>query len=305
MKLAADGAGAPTLAAVAASLGQQFRVGELKVERSGPLTLREVTAVPGLGGASTTRFGNQPMQAEQVIAQARELKPEMAKGVVQVGVIGPPLRGVGSATGQPTDLYAFRILEAVPAHDAGGIDEVRAQLMEDASRVMRFETLEAKRGEIETQARAGLPALASAWGAQVEAAPNIREADAAVLQYGLRVPTALPGLKADEVASKAIIEKALTLPADLSQVPAADRTFVVTSPANMAVVACRIDQVSPLYREEFAAMAANPRFRETLTNDIRGSGLDRTFSLDELRKRYGFHLTREESDESAAPAKAG
>lgn len=301
-KVPADGSGVPALATVAATLGQQFRVGDVRVEKIGPVSLREITSVPGLGSASTTRFGNQPMRAEEVIEQTRELKPDMAKGIVQVGVIGPPLRGMGSATGLPTDLYAFRVLEAVPAHDAASMDEVSTQLMEDTARTMRFEIMEAKRGEIEAQAKAGLPALASTWGGQVESAPNIREADAAMLQYGLRMPTTLPGLKPDEALSKAIVAKAITLPTDLTAVPEADRTVVAASPANMAMVACRIDQVFPLYREDFQAMASNLRMRDTLTNDIRSSGLDKAFGLDELRKRHGFHLTRDDetTDETAA-----
>ena len=299
-----EGGAGTTLDAMAASVGQQFRVGDVKVERLGPVTLREITSVPGLGSASTTRFGNQPMRAEEVIEQTRELKPEMVRGIVQVGVIGPPLRGMGSASGVPTDLYAFRVLEASPAHDASGIDEVSAQLMEDTARIMRFETLEARRGEIETQARAGLPALASAWGSQVESAPNIREADAAMLQYGLRIPTTLPGLKPDEALAKAIVVKAIALPADLASVPEADRIVVATSPANMALVACRIDQVFPLYREDYESMTTNARFRDTLTNDIRGSGLDKAFGLDELRRRHGFHLTRDDEETAEAPAPA-
>ena len=305
-KLPADGAGVPTLADLASALSAQFKLGDLKVERSDRISIQDLAKIPGVGTSSTTRFGARPMSLGDVVSQAREFKPEQVTAIVQAGVLGPAMRAQGATGSLPADLFAFRILETEPAHDARDIEEIRTALLEDAARVMRFEALERDRAAIETQAKADLDALASKWGSKVDFAPGIREADANLLKYGLKVPTALPGLGTDAEASRQILQRALALPQDLSQVSAADRTFVVACPEKMALIAVKVRDIFPVSREDYQDAVANPRFRNSLMGDAQpGDSLRKSFGMDAIKARAGFKPVREESETDQAPAKAG
>jgi hypothetical protein len=305
-KLSADGAGVLGLPELATTVASQFKLGDLKVERTDRLAMADLSKVPGVGTSNTTRFGSRPMQLSELVAQAREFKPEQVTAIVQAGVVGPAMRAQGATGGLPADLYAFRILETVPAHDARDMEEVRTALLEDATRVMRYEALERDRGAIETRAKADLDALAANYGSKVDFAPGIREADANLLKYGLKVPTALPTLGTDADVSKQIVQRALALPQDLSQVPAADRTFVLQSPDKMALVAVKVREVFPVTREDYQDAAANPRFRNSLIGDAQaGESLKQSFGTDAIKSRAGFKPAREEGDGDETPAKAG
>ena len=301
-KLPEGGAGVPALGEMAASLASQFKMPAITVEKTAMISAGDLSRMPGLGTATTTRFGTQSMTIAEVVGQAREFKPEQVRAVVQAGVTGPAMRAPAAGTAA-TDLYVFRILETVPAHDAKDLDEVRTQLAEDAAKVMRFEALERDRVAIETQAKADLNGLASAYGAKVEFAPSIREADANLLKYGLKMPTTLPGLGQDEATTKQIVERALAMPQDLSKVADADRTFVVASPDRMALVAVKVREVYPVTREDYQDAAANPRFRASLVGDQKSSqDMLKAFGPDALKQRAGFKATREEHAEGEAPA---
>ena len=303
-KLPADGAGVPALDSVMQSLSQQFGLSGIRMEKTSLIAPTDLSKIPGLGTASTNRFGTQPMQITELVEQAKEFKPKDVRAVVQSGVVAPPLRGAGAAGGAPADLYAFRITETVPAHDAANADEVRAQLMEDAAKAMRFETMEADRAAIETQAKAGLDSLASAWGTKVEFAPGIRETDANLLKYGLKVPTPLPVIGADGELSKEIVKRAMAMPADLANVSDADRTFLVAAPDKMALVAVKVREVFPVSREDYLDAAGNPRFRAAIVGDGGAGDVTKAFNVEAIKARAGFKPTREEhaEDENAAPA---
>ena len=306
-KLPADGAGVPTLADLAAVVAAQFKLGDISVQRTDLLTTAEIGKLSGVGTSGTNRFGSRLMQLSELVSQAREFKPETMTAIVQAGVVGPALRAQAATGGMPADLYAFRILETVPAHDARDMDEVRTTLLEDATRVLRYEALERDRAAIEAQAKAGLDALASTWGTKVEFAPGIREADANLLKYGLKMPTSLPVLGTDADLSTQIVQRALAMPQDLSQVPDADRTFVVAAPDKMSLVAVKVREVFPVSREDYQEAAANPRFRSSLVGDAKaGENLRKSFGAEAIKARAGFKPAREDSDEQTdAPAKAG
>ncbi len=305
-KLPEGGAGVPSLADLATALASQFGMPAPQVQRTSLMAPTELAATPGLGSASTTRFGTQAMSVVDVVEQAREFKPAQVKAPVQAGVTGPALRGQGTV---PTDVFAFRILETVPAHDAKDLEEIRGQLADDAVRTMRFEVLEKDRAAIEAAAKADLAAMAAAHGVKVEFAPGIREADANMMRFGLKIPTALPGVGQDPELTRQILRRALALPADLSKVPDAERTFVLTSPDRMALVAVKVRELFPVAREDYQEAAANPRFRASLMDDgAPTDNLVKSFGPDALKLRAGFKPAREEhheDDGSAEPAKAG
>jgi len=305
-KLPAGNIGLPNLDVLAAAITTQFGLSPVKVEKTSLIMQSELSKIPGLGTSTTTRFGTQPMAIGDLVAQAKELKPQEVRAVVQTGVVGPALRGASAANGAIADIYAFRIVETLPAHDATDIEEVRAQLMEDAGKVMRFELLEKDRAMIETQAKAGLDALASAYASKVEFAPGIREADANLLKYGMKMPTALPGVGADAELSKQIVQRAMALPADLSKVSQADRTFVLVAPEKMSLVAVRLRDLFPVTREDYLETTSNARLRSAILNDAGTADFGKTFNADAMKARAGFKPTREEhADDATAPADAG
>ncbi len=300
-KIPADFNGVGNLAGMAGSLATQFKIAPPTVEMTGSITNKDLSGVPGLGSASTTRFGTQPMQTGDLVMQAREFTPEQVRAVLQAGIIGPPLRSrtVGDV---PAELYAFRILEAVPSHNAANAEEIGSQLIEDAARFMRYEILERDRAAIETQAKADLASTAKTYGSTVEFAPAIREADASLLKYGMKIPTSIPGVGSDADIAKNIVQRAMALPADLGSVSDADRTFVLVAPEKLSLVAVKIREVFPVSREDFTDAASNQRFIASILDDGQAKEFAKTFSADALKSRHGFKPSRDETaeDEPAA-----
>jgi hypothetical protein len=307
-KLPADLNGLPTLATLAADLSQQFAVPAPKVESAGPTEISKLASIPGLGTASSDRFGAQPMPLPQLIAMTRELNPPEARAVLQVGVIGPPLRApdpsqppqrdpklTPSSKPLTTDLYAFRVVKAAPAHAATGTAEVATQAFQDEQKLLRFEALDKNRAAIESEARSkGLEALAQEYGAKVEFAPQIRGADVKFLQYGLKMPTTIPGLGEDPKVVDQIVKQALAIPeADFAAAPDAARTFVVASPDKLALVAVHLRDVLPMFAEDYTSLASNQRFRAALLNDRTQVKPAEEFSFESLSARNKFKPTRE------------
>jgi hypothetical protein len=99
-KLSADGAGVLGLPELATTVASQFKLGDLKVERTDRLAMADLSKVPGVGTSNTTRFGSRPMQLSELVAQAREFKPEQVTAIVQAGVVGPAMRAQGATGGR-------------------------------------------------------------------------------------------------------------------------------------------------------------------------------------------------------------
>jgi len=253
---------------------------------------REIDAVPGLGTATTDRFGATPVTASQLAASVKEFggKPTV---VSQRGVPSPVLK---TADG---DLFVFTVTEADGARAPANVAEVRDALVRDVRRIAAFDRLVAIESEIAALAgTAGLDAVASTYGAKVDPFVEVRAADPMFLQFGMRMPSALPVLGADQGVADELADKAFALPPqpDLTTVPPAERTFVIDAPGRLSMLVFRVDTLKQMNEGDLARLMANDRFRSSLAlQDVDETALQ-MFSRDALAKRYGY--------EEVAPARA-
>ena len=269
---------------------------------------REIDTVAGLGTATTDRFGATPVTASQLASSVKEFggKPTM---VAQRGVPSPVLKSPDG------DLFVFTATETDAARAPANVAEVRDALVKDVRRIAAFERLKALEPEIAALAgTAGLNAVASTYGSKVDPFVEVRAADPMFLQFGMRMPSALPVIGADQEVADALADKAFALPPqpDLSGLPQADRTFVIGSPARLALVVVRIDALKQMNEGDLARLMANDRFRSSLAlQDVDETALQ-MFSRDALVTRFGYQQvapTREDAagtdGDTGQPAPAG
>ena len=304
-ELPEDAASRPGLTVASLSALVQKRFG-IAAPETGSITdrwiePREIDAVAGLGTATTDRFGATPVTASQLAASVMEFggKPTM---VAQRGVPSPVL------TSPDGDLFVFTVTEADASRAPANVAEVRDALVRDVRRIEAFQRLMSIESEIAALAgTAGLDAVASTYGAKVDPFVEVRAADPMFLQFGMRMPTALPVIGADQDVSDQLADKAFALPpqADLTSLPPADRTFVIGAPGRLTMLVVRIDSLKPMNEGDLARLLANDRFRSSLAlQDVDETALQ-MFSRDALATRYGYQQvapTREEQEESTADA---
>lgn len=305
-----------SFATLGAEVAEKFGIPAPTVQNNGEgwVEMTQVDALPGLGLSATTRFGAQPLGASQLVQAVKELggKPTI---IMQKGVVSPVLENPAG------DLFAFRVTEAEMSAPPASVDVVREALVADAMRIARFEKLTSLVPQIETEATDhGLASLAATYGVAAQPFTDLRQSDKQFLQYGLKMPGQVPGLGADEVVMKAIVDRAMKLPTDrpITQLPMADRTLVVTSPERLAVAAVRIDSVTPMHLGDLAGLRENPRFRTIAANDQKAGNPTELFTLDALKARHGFAYANPrgaagdeaesngtEAGDTPAPAKTG
>ena len=308
-KLPSDWQNLPGLPALAADMAKQFGVAAPKVEIVGPAVVSSLNSVDGLGTATSDRFGTQPTPLAQLVAMTKELKPTEVRAVLQVGVIGPPLRApdpsraprvnpnqTASANQDlTTDLFAFRVLQAMPAHAAANAEEAGAVATQDEQKLLRFAVLEGNLAAIETKAKeSGLESVAREYNTKVDFAPQIRGADMKFIQYGMKMPTAISGLGEDATVVNEIVKRALAIPqGEFANSSDAARTFVIASPNKLAIVAVHVRDVLPMYAEDYNGLATNQRFRNAITDESNQVKIVDEFSFAALSARNQFKMAKE------------
>ena len=305
-ELPTDASSRPGLTVASLSQLVQGRFGVAALE-TGSITdrwiePREIDAVAGLGSATTDRFGATPVTASQLAASVKEFggKPTM---VAQRGVPSPVLK---SADG---DLFVFTVTEADASRAPANVDEVRDALVRDVRRIAAFDRLVAIESEIAALAgTAGLEAVASTYGAKVDPFVEVRAADPMFLQFGMRMPSALPVIGADQYVSDELADRAFALPpqVDLASLPPADRTFVIDAPSRLSMIVVRVDSLKPMNEGDLARLMANDRFRSSLAlQDVDETSLQ-MFSRDAMVTRYGYQqVTPAREDAKPETADAG
>ena len=300
VKLPADWAAKrPDLAALAQELGTKFGMETPKVTPSATwMTAADIDGNPFLGKATTSAFG-QPMRLSQLMRELRDFKAD-GRLPLQSGVVGP------IATTANDDVIVWRADEAEAAHEPASMAEVIDAVTKDATSQARYDALAAKVGEIADEARKdGIDAVAKKYGATVEPARGVHLADPAVLrQYGLRFPGTMPKAGQDLDAIRAVVAKAVSLPADVpvSVIPAPDRTLAVAVPSKLAVIVARINEVKPLTIEDFRALEAGGSLSSALMQDEPRNDVKKAFGKDTISKRNGFTLLNPQGpDRAMAP----
>ena len=313
-KLPSDWQSLPGLPALATDVAKQFGVSTPQVETVGPTPINDLASIIGLGSATSDRFGTQPTPFGQVVSMTKELNPSETRGVVQVGVVGPPLRAPDPSQAQnnpnqprtplTSDIYAFRVLQAMPAHAAVNAQEVGNKAMQDEQKLLRYAMLESNLPAIQATAKEqGLEALAQQYNTKVNFVPQIRGADMKFVQYGMKMPTAISGLGEDAAVVSEIVKQSLAIPqAEFATAPDATRTFVIPSADKLALVAVLVREVLPMYAEDFNGLSGNQRFRNALSDDSDKIKLADEFSFKVMSERNKFKQIKESTEATDASA---
>lgn len=276
---------------LAHAVAEQFGVDLPIYQTSGPVLIepQRVGTLPGLGTATSDRFGATPIAAPQLIAQARELGGSDTIPI-QAGVAGPALRTPAG------DIVFFRITEVDAARAPRDVEEVRARLVEDVRVMEQFRRLVEQRDALkERAARDGLLVIAAENNTSIQAANDLREIGA---QF-------LPGVGQAPDAIKAIVDFALGIPRDgsIASVPDAERTFVQPVENRLLVLVGRVVGIDPLTIEDFESIAASGTIERAVRQDEAATLRDELFGRQAMMDRFGFRLAAtdaEEEDELAA-----
>ena len=283
------------LTQLAAEVAQKFAIPVPTMNTSGEswTSPKDVAAIPGLGTATTTRFGAQPVNAGQLVEALREFGAKTTL-IAQIGVTSPVLQDAAG------DLFVFRVTDVEASHAPTSVDIVRDALIADVNRLHRYEKLVGMTSEIQREALdQGLGAVATTYGTSVQQYRDLRQGEKQFLQYGMKFPGQLPILGSDAAVVKAVVEKAMSLPTGGTQItdmPVSDRTLVIPAPEKLAMVVVRIDGISQMNRGEIPELVMNQRFRSVVASDQAVGSPQDLFTLEALIARNGFTL--------ANPAKA-
>ena len=261
--------------------------------------------------ADADRFGTLNSASTELFGRARTATPQLVDALrefggsdtipVQSGIAFPAL------TDSAGDIVFARVVSSDPAHAPEDLSKVRAEVTADLESIVRFETLESRLKDIESQARTdGLRSVAKDYDVAMEFAPDIRIANLEfLLQYGISIGSSIPGLGQDDAAIKEVVERAMKLDPSraLSVQPIEDRVFAVPVPDKLSVVVISVESLKPLTEETWQRLATDPiRLQATLTQDLATIDPRELFGMDALKDRHAFELSRsdDEEDEDAA-----
>jgi hypothetical protein len=290
----------PAMKALAAELAQRFSVAMPQVaDGGGWMTPTAIEGTPVVGTAIASEYG-RPMGIGAMARAMRAFDPE-SRLPIQPGVIGPVALTPGD------DVVVWRITAAEKAHPPASLDEVRAAVTRDAEIQARYEKLAGMVDELARQAATqGLAQFATPYLSTVQPAPMVHLANVQTLnQVGFRLPGSLPKVGSDADAIRAVVRRALALPAGaiVNTLPDADRIVVVPVESKRAVLVVRINDVTPLYAEDYGALANQGRLYPAIMQDEPEPDLARAFGRESMEKRLGFAVADPDgTDRVTAPA---
>jgi hypothetical protein len=284
------------LRSLAQAIGEQFKIPFPAYGSLGDrwMSVRDIEAIPGLGTATTTRFGPTPIRLGILLGKLREFGRGDDTMPMQALVASPPL------TAGNRDLYIVRVLDTDPARAPTSAEEAGPSLVADLEAIARFELLKTMLDDLRAEAVAkGLRSVGEQFSVPVEFVARFQEADPNALTFGIKFPSALPGLGGDPKAIQSIVREALKLPKTIlaSELPAEERTIVVPVEDRLAVVMVQVTDLYPLTQEGFRSVSRSPQAHNALLGEGTIAALDTSFGLDALMRRHAFALTRAETDE--------
>ena len=302
LALPADWAGQmPSFQVIAQSIASEFGIPAPTYQSSGEswLSVNEFVAMQGISTARTDKFG-QPLQAGQLVAMAKELSNPNASVPVQVNIAGPALTAANG------DVYFLRLLAAEKSAPATDLAAARAEVEADLLAVDRFKWLSQNAPALAGEAATGgVKAVADKYGATVEFAKDIVEANPMFISFG-RIGGGLPKLNDDPKAIAAVMEQAAKIPfaMDLNTVPADQRTIAVPVPEKLCLVVLQVSAMKPVTEERYAELAGGiltPQgggiMNVATDPDLQINPQD-VFGFEALKKRFDFKSLL--ADEDAA-----
>ena len=289
------------LSTLATDIGEEFDIPAPAVQQSSEEwliaeDLRDADRFGLLSNASTELFGRTRTTTADLIPALKEFGGSDTIPV-QAFVSLPSLNTPEG------DLVITRITEVDPSHAPTDLEEVRDEVTADLDAILRYETLVQSMPEIIGTARTeGIRAVANTYGAPVEFAADIREANLEfLLQYGITMNSSIPGIGNDAEAIAEVVNRAIFLDPTrpVADQPIEDRVFAIELPERLAVLVVSVETLSPLTQETWARLATNPAPLQTaLSRDLAPFDPAEVFGLEALSARHAFELSRvSDSDE--------
>lgn len=292
----------PSLSELAESVAREYALPLPEYRSSGDawMTIEELTAMPGLGRASTAKFG-AAVTTPILVGGMKELSAASLAAPFQLDIASPAL------IAENGDICFVRAIEASQSRAPTSVDEVRDALVRDVTALERYRALTAREAELASEAAsAGIRAVADRYGVSVSFGRDMREANPQLIGFGARFPTPIPGLSGDTEALEQLVLRASRLPltANIAELPAADRTFAVSAPGALSVAIVQVTELSPVSAEQFRDLTAKSPSLAQVTRDPKLEvRMDDLFSYDALVKRYDFKIARaSEEIPTGAPA---
>lgn len=292
----------PSMAQLAGEISNRFKLPLPRLDSTGPnpIPVSQVDGNVFIGGATTQEFG-PPMTVGTLVSQVRELNPDGTLPL-QVGVLGPILRTRGN------DMVAYRVTLAEPAHAPDAIHVVRDEVVRDATNALRYAQLVREAPQVKQMADdEGLAAVANKYDTVVDAVPQVALSNiATVLRSGTTLPSPVSRAGSDEAVVRAIIEKAVELPAGqpVSALPLADRTFTIPVPSKQMLLVVRINDVRPPSKEDWEMLSSMGAFIRAQIMQEQGSEALALFSKDAVTARHGFKLSNPDGPDRTTPVQA-
>jgi hypothetical protein len=192
------------------------------------------------------------------------------------------------------------VLDTDPARAPTSAEEAGPSLVADLEAIARFELLKTMLDDLRADAVAkGVRSVGEQFSVPVEFVARFQEADPNALTFGIKFPSALPGLGGDPKAIQSVVREALRLPKTTlaSELPAEQRTIVVPVEDRLAVVMVQVSDLYPLTQEGFRSVSKSPQAHNALLGEGTIAALETSFGLDALMRRHAFALTRGATEE--------
>ncbi len=243
------------------------------------LTAEDIGELPGIGTATTSKFGETPIVLADLVMAARELEGSTTI-LAQRGIPGPALRGDDGS------IYLFNIIDTDASRPPESIDEVRDKVVADLNRLTHYRQLVEAGDDIRTLAAdEGLLSAALRYNSEI----------ASPVSVSLGFPAQLPKLGQQDETIEKLVDYAMALPRDVpvKELSEEQRILVIPVQDKLSLLVARLTGQTPLTEETFRSYMQFGIVQSKLV-DQELAGEDLTagpFSYEALAARHHFELT--------------
>ena len=283
------------LARAAEVVEQRYGVRPLVEDHSDQWTaLHDVESLPGVGDGFLA--SRREVTLTDYVASAREMNPSPDNALI-------PLRlqvGLPSAPMQTWDgsYFLFRLTDAADTHSPENLDEVRAQVEDDARRLAAYRLLlEDRQRWLDQAKQQGMQSFASEMGAaMLNVPPTPRRSD----MSGNGGPS-IPGIGPAGDLLAAMFEvgqEAAGEDGELGEASADARTGTAAMDSRLSLAVFRVDGFRPMTEGDYESISSDPRLGAAVSQSLVSEDGDEPsdpLSLEAISKRVRFVSADEDS----------
>ena len=270
------------------------------------MSLEELESLAGVANAFVE--GRPDATFSNYVMSAHELKPDEQHPLLPLGlqakIASNALVGFDGIS-----RYIFRLIEAEPSEVPASLDEVREDVVFDARRKAAYEKLlENSESWLQRAREEGLESLAQELGVEVvRTRPFARREPS---PFGTPAPPSLPRIGQSAEFVDGVFDFVASLAAategEVTELPPDKRMTSVPVPQNLNIMLTRVvsfDAIPESSYKQFASgdMLAHQVF-QALMAEAELEESDDPLSLENLKKRTGFHSDRDEEEKAEEDA---